>query len=137
MFHHPPTGALPAIIVGETEEVRLTALATAAASNGRAVQSARILLAELERARIVRDRDMPADTVRMYSTVEFQIDQGERRRVQLVYPGEANIDDGRISILTPIGAALIGLSPGQTISMQGHDGRAHALTVSLVEAAPS
>jgi regulator of nucleoside diphosphate kinase len=65
----------------------------------------------------------------MGSTVEFRSDTGQQRRVTLVYPGEADFAQGRISILTPIGAALIGLSPGQSIAWTSRDGRQHRLTV--------
>ena len=129
MLHHPPTGSLPRIVVGEAEEYRLSALATAAALTGNAEMVARKLLAEMERASVVRDADVPRDVVRMQSLVEFEIDGANRRRVRVVYPGEADIDSGKISILTPIGTALIGLAPGQKIPLQGHDGRAHSLTV--------
>ena len=128
MLHHISTASLPRIVVAESEEYRLNALATAAAVNGNA-EVGRALLAELERADVVRGVDVPRDVVRMYSRVEFQIDGGTRRSVQLVYPVDADIDAGRISVLTPIGAALIGLTPGQTMSLKGHDGRAHRLAV--------
>ncbi|WP_072375939.1 nucleoside diphosphate kinase regulator [Hyphomicrobium sp. NDB2Meth4] len=128
MNFHPPTNSLPRITLGVSEERRLSALATAAALAGRAESVARILLAEIERADIVRDDDLPSDVVRMHSWVEFEIDERNRRCVQLVYPGEANIEQNRVSILTPIGAALIGLSTGQTIPLLGHDDRPHRLT---------
>jgi regulator of nucleoside diphosphate kinase len=136
MLHHPPTASLPHIVVGEAEEYRLTALATAAALTGTAEMVGRTLLAEMERANVVRDADVPRDVVRMHSVVEFEIDGANRRRVRLVYPGEADIGSARISVLTPIGAALIGLSPGQRIPLQGHDGRAHVLKVLSVTPAP-
>ena len=119
--------AMPRIVLAKSEEQRLTSLATAAGLTGRSEGVARILLAEMERAEIVADHDVPGDVVRMYSWVEFEIDGRNARRVQLVYPGEADIESNRVSILTPIGTALIGLSPGQQISLQGHDGRRHTL----------
>lgn len=128
MNFHPPTNSLPRITLGVSEERRLSALATAASLAGRAESVARVLLAEIDRADIVRDDDLPADVVRMHAWVEFEIDGRNRRCVQLVYPGEANIERNRISILTPIGAALIGLSAGQTIPLLGHDDRPHRLT---------
>lgn len=104
MLHHVPTNSLPRIIVGEAEELRLTALATAAELTGREESVAQVLLAEMDRAHLVRDSEVPSDVVRMYSLVEFEIDGRDRRRVEIVYPGEADINQGRISILTPIGA---------------------------------
>lgn len=128
MNFHPPTETLPRIVLGESEERRLNALATAAALTGRSDSVARMLLAEIERADVVQDRNLPGEVVRMHSWVEFEIDGRDRRSVQLVYPGEADIERNRISVLTPIGAALIGLSPGQTIPLNGHDDRPHRLT---------
>jgi regulator of nucleoside diphosphate kinase len=49
--------------------------------------------------------------------------------VQLVYPAEADIEAGRISILTPIGAGLIGLREGQSILWPDREGRERRLTV--------
>jgi regulator of nucleoside diphosphate kinase len=134
MIYHPPTDALPRIFVGEREETRLTTLATSAMQAGRSVLVARVLLAEMERAEIVPDAALPASVVRMNSRVVFDIDGGARREGVVVFPGEANIDEGKISILTPIGAALIGLSPGQMMMLRGADGRAHKLRVISVEA---
>lgn len=128
MLHHSPATSLPHIVVSEAEEHRLTVLATAKLS-GRQETFALALLAELERADVVPEGEMPSDAVRMDSWVEFEIDGRDRRRVQIVYPGDANIDADKISILTPIGTALIGLSPGQSMALEGHDGRPHALTV--------
>ncbi len=51
----------------------------------------------------------------------------------LVFPGEADIAAGKISVLTPIGAALIGLSPGQMMMLKGVDGRPHKLKVISVD----
>jgi regulator of nucleoside diphosphate kinase len=83
----------------------------------------------MERADVVSDKAMPENVVRMSSRVEFEIDGGSPRQVELVFPIDANIDQGRISVLTPIGAALIGLSPGQMMMFRGRNGRPHKLRV--------
>jgi regulator of nucleoside diphosphate kinase len=80
----------------------------------------------------VAEGSVPAHVVRMNSQVEFQIDGGDRRRAELVFPRNANIGEGRISILTPVGTALLGLSPGQSMPVVGNDGREHTLTVTAV-----
>lgn len=136
MISHSTTDALPRIIVGEQEESRLTTLATSAMLTGRSEYAARALLAEMERATVVPDSHVPETVVRMNSRVAFEIDGGERRDAQLVFPGQANIDEGKISVLTPIGTALIGLSPGQLMLLNGADGRPHKLRVISVEAPP-
>ncbi len=72
--------------------------------------------------------------VAMESEVTFRDDiSGQERTVTLVYPEAANVDAGKISILTPIGAALIGLSVGQTIEFQTPAGGWRALTVLQVK----
>src|SRR5690606_27071032 len=90
------------------------------------------LYAELDRARVVGDNSIPPETVRMGSTVTFTSDNSEAKTVTLVFPGDADIAEGKVSILTPIGAALIGLSEGQSIDWTARDGREHALTVVTV-----
>lgn len=91
------------------------------------------LLAELDRARVVDDARLRPDVVRMGSTLRYVTDAGEDRTVTLVYPAEADISLGKISVMTPIGVVLIGLSPGQSIDWESRDGRVHNLTVESVE----
>ncbi|CAH1651569.1 Regulator of nucleoside diphosphate kinase [Hyphomicrobiales bacterium] len=121
----------PKIVVSEAEYERLVGLATAALD--RIPEVAEELLAEMDRASVVADKSVPRNAVRMGSTLEYETADGEKRRVTLVYPGDANIADGKISIMTPIGTALIGLSPGQSINWIARDGRQHELTVVAVE----
>jgi regulator of nucleoside diphosphate kinase len=121
----------PKIVVGEIDHERLTGLATAAIE--RIPEVAEELLAEMDRAKVVAPAKLPADVVRMGSFVTFDSDSAQHRRVQLVYPGEADIEQGRISVLTPIGAALIGLAAGQSIAWTARDGKKHVLTVTAVE----
>lgn len=117
---------MPAIIVSVTDHHRLLGLAEAA--EDRIPDVASVLQFEMERAQVVAADEVPDNVVRMGSIVEFSSDAGQRR-VTLVYPVEADIAEGRISILTPIGAALIGLSQGQSIAWTARDGRRHRLTV--------
>jgi len=126
------TNRKPAITLTRTDSDRLGKLAESFADRSREV--AEPLLLELERARIVEDGRIADGTVRMGSTVRFTSDLGEDRRVTLVFPGEADIAQGKISILTPIGVALIGLSAGQSIDWTARDGRTHRLTVEAVDA---
>jgi regulator of nucleoside diphosphate kinase len=66
----------------------------------------------------------------MGSEAEFRDDAtGQVRRVTLVYPQEADLEAGKISVLTPIGAALIGLSAGQSIEWHTLRGERRSLTV--------
>lgn len=129
-----PAETLPPIVVSEADYDRLAALA--AATEDRLPAVASVLQREMDRAQVLPAAAVPCDAVQMGSTVEFASDAGQARRVTLVYPGEADIEAGRISILTPIGAALIGLSPGQSIEWLTRDNRPHRLTVLAVAPPP-
>ncbi|MCO7727397.1 nucleoside diphosphate kinase regulator [Brucella intermedia] len=117
----------PNIVVSETDYERLMGLATNVSE--RLEETAEELMAELDRAKVVPAKRLPQDVIHMGSTVEFRSNDGQERRVTLVYPGEADIAQGKISILTPIGTALIGLAPGQSISWTARDGKQHELNV--------
>ena len=127
-------GHAPDIVVGHQDHDRLAALADAALDTLPLL--AETLLAELERARLVADERMPQTVVRMGSTVEYEAVDG-RRSVELVYPEDADIAAGRISVLTPIGTALLGLSAGQSIRWLTRDGRDQRLTVVAVAPPPA
>lgn len=77
---------------------------------------AELLEGELNRAAIVPDDQLPRDVVAMNSVVGFKdLDSGKESTITLVYPHEANIAENKISILAPVGSALIGLRVGQVI----------------------
>lgn len=120
----------PPITLCQTDHEKLSRLALSVAERNQAMFDA--LQSELERARVVPDARLSKDVVRMGSTLRYSTDSGEARTVTLVFPAEADISAGRISILTPIGAALIGLSQGQSIDWEMRDGRVGRLTVETV-----
>jgi regulator of nucleoside diphosphate kinase len=130
---HTVTRAMPPIILAETEEAALTNLVASLLARDPGNRVARTLLAELERADVVAVHKVPPTVVRMNCVVEFQIDRADIRKGKLVFPGNADIGKGYLSILSPIGTALIGLAVGQSIRWWGHDGRSHELTVLAVE----
>jgi len=121
---------LPEIIVSDSDHARLTNLATAALET--VPDTAEELLSELDRAKIVADESVPQDVVRMGSIVEFKSDN-DQKRVTLVFPQEADIASGKVSVLTPVGAALIGLAEGESITWTARDGSSHELTILSVE----
>ncbi|KAB2900071.1 MAG: nucleoside diphosphate kinase regulator [Kofleriaceae bacterium] len=80
-------------------------------------EAAESLDAELRRAVIVDQRAIPGDVVTMNSEVEYEdVGSGTRRTVRVVFPREADASAGRVSVLAPIGTALLGLRTGQTIA---------------------
>ena len=125
--------ARPFIVISAADQLRLTDVAMTALNQ--APEVAEELLSEIERATVVPTHAVPANVVQMGSTVEFAMEGGVSRRVTLVFPGQADITAARISVVTPIGAALIGLSEGQSIVWMTRDGRERRLTVSAVEPA--
>ena len=121
----------PAITVTRTDSERLWRLADSFA--GRTPAVAEELISELGRAKVVDDGRLASNVVRMGSLLRFTSNLGEDRNVTLVFPGEADIADGKVSVMTPIGVALIGLSAGQSMDWTARDGRTHRLTVESVE----
>lgn len=117
----------PDIVVGFTDFARLEGLASSVEK--RLPRIAENLLHELSRAKFVEDSEVPGDIVRMQSIVAFEAGTNSQTVVQLVYPGSADISRNRISILTPIGTALLGLGIGQSIGWFANDGQEHRLTV--------
>ena len=118
----------PRIVIAAGEHARLMGLAETAMERDSPVGE--YLSEELSRAHIVPDESCYPFVVRMGSHVTYVEDATRRtRKVTLVYPTDADIDRGRISILTPIGAALIGLSPAQSIQWPSPGGGMSSLTV--------
>lgn len=118
----------PRITVALSEHRQLLAMAAAGTSPG-----AESLLDEMERANVVQDDKLNSDIVRMGSRVQYRTDDGYAKEVVLVYPAVADISLGRVSVLTPVGAALIGLRTGQSITWRSRGGKKNALTVLSVD----
>jgi len=94
---------------------------------------AAMLLEEIERAELHEPNTMPADAVRLGSGISFMDERtGHVRSVHLVLPIDADIAKGRISILTPVGAALYGLRAGDAIDWPDLDGNERRITIMRV-----
>ena len=100
-------------------------------------KTAELLEMELDRAIVVPQSKIPPDVVTMNSTVVFEDLQNKKcRKAILVYPGQADTSQDKISILAPIGAALIGLSVGQSIDWPLPGNRIVKLQIISVEYQP-
>ena len=120
------------ITLTTTDYDRLSQLARAAADA--MPDQVAVLTEELARAEVVADGRLE-QTVSMGSEVTFRDDStGKVETMTLVYPGEADISRHRISIMTPVGTALIGLSTGDSISWATRSGEQRLLTVLDVSA---
>jgi regulator of nucleoside diphosphate kinase len=117
---------LPTIAMSAADHARLSELARLAGSQ---FPAADFLAQEVERAEILNTRPL-GGLVQMGSRVRFRDDvTGQERTLTLAYPEDADISSGRISVLTPVGAALIGLSVGQSIEWETASGGLRSLTV--------
>ncbi len=125
-------GAMPHIRMIDSEADVLTELTLQQQHDS--VRCYELLLDEIDRAAIFDRTAIPPDVVTMGSTVTFLDEEsGAERTVRLVYPAQADISAGRVSVLTPIGAGLIGLSVGQSIDWPDRGGIEHRLTIVAVE----
>ena len=89
-----------------------------------------MLLEEIERAWLHQQDTLPEDVVTLGSEVEFvDAKTHQLRKVKLALPVDANIAEGRISILTPMGAALYGSKQGSAIDWPDLDGNKRRITI--------
>lgn len=117
----------PTIIISHTDHQRLLSLVDIYDT-----PAAEELSVELHRAAVVDARDVPADIVTMNSQVVYEdCETFARRKIELVYPSDADASAGRVSVLAPIGSALLGLRIGQSISWQVPSGTKRIRVVEL------
>jgi len=85
---------------------------------------------ELDQASVLPKGRVADDTVRMGSRLAYRDEtMGTTRTATLVYPDEADISQGKVSVLTPVGVALIGLKVGQSITWETRNGAVRELTL--------
>ena len=124
----------PPITMSSLDEARLERLLESDAY--RQLPGVDALLSEMERANVVKPVDMPPDVVTMNSTIRFVDDSnGAEFEYTLVYPADAGKPD-TISVLAPVGSALLGLSVGQSIAWRVPGGRELDLRVLAVVRQP-
>lgn len=113
------------IVVSRQDAIRLRSLVAAEqARRGRDSEHLADLEHELERANIVERHALPSDRVALHSTVRVRdLQSGASRRYTLVLPPQADAPQGRISILAPLGTALLGYRAGDRVEWQMPGGR--------------
>ena len=95
------------------------------------------LVSELERADVVESRDIPPDVVTMNSRVAFEdVANGKLTEVTIVFPQDADVQAGKVSVLAPVGTALLGLTEGDSIVWPFPDGSSRCLRVVAVTFQP-
>src|SRR5262245_24295259 len=124
----------PTIFITEEDFDRLDRLA--ASGQAKNLPAAELLASELERAVVCRADEIAPDVVTMNSQVTFRIgSETERRTRTLVYPEDypTNASGGdRLSVMTPLGAALIGMPAGSRIEYETINGTSRLVTVDAV-----
>lgn len=87
---------------------------------------------ELARARVVSQHEIASDVVTMNSDVVCEdVNRGVRRNVRVVYPGDADAERGWVSVLAPLGSALLGLRVGQEIDWRMPSGKRRVRVVAV------
>ena len=117
------------IMVAEGEHELLTELVLKALGK---TTGATLLFEELARARVVAET--PPFVAGIGSVATFTYNGSRYRDYVLVYPQSADFAAHRISVLTPVGAMLLGLAEGQSIEWMGEDGATHRIALEKVKA---
>jgi regulator of nucleoside diphosphate kinase len=118
------------VLLGQRDLARLDALVRRSASTDSSQ-----LFEELDAATVVEDHLLPDDVVRMNTRITFvDLDTRVESTIELVYPHESQGSPNRVSILAPVGAALIGLRVGETINWPLPNDRQRRLQVVAVSA---
>ncbi|HET7299718.1 MAG TPA: nucleoside diphosphate kinase regulator [Oleiagrimonas sp.] len=121
----------PGIVVSSRDMDRLEALLDALPDPSN--PSVKALHDELNRAEVVEPADVPPTVVTMNSTVRFRLATSEKDfSLTLVYPRDADGSAGKLSILAPVGSALLGLSVGDEIEWPRPGGGSMQLTIAEV-----
>jgi regulator of nucleoside diphosphate kinase len=115
--------ALPSVTVTDRDLERLTRCIEQY-SDGRLAEQAEALEIELTRAHVVSAAELPRGVVTMGSRLVVEdVRNGGRRAITLVYPEEADSDTGKVSVLAPMGSAVLGLRVGDEIDWDLPGGR--------------
>lgn len=121
----------PSLLVSTHDARRLEALLARAAS-----PATEALENELLRAELVEPFDMPCDVVTMNSQLVCTDDAGHEHHVRLVYPQDADASEHKVSVLAPLGSALLGLRVGSAIARPLPNGRTTMVRVTKVTYQP-
>jgi regulator of nucleoside diphosphate kinase len=119
------------VLVGQRDRDRIHALLQKSDS-----EHAELLFDEIDAATVVADHLVPSDVVAMNTRITFiDLDTTVETTIELVYPHEVNRSSNCVSVLAPVGAALIGLRVGDTIEWPLPNNRCRRIKVLAVEGA--
>lgn len=121
---------LPSLVIPDPDFRTLRKLATGVRGGNVHATTAAWLASELDRASVVEPHIVPVDVVTMHARVEYRDDVTDQvERMTLVYSGEEHWDVTCVSVLTPLGTAVLGLSEGQSIRWRTPSGGTRGVTV--------
>jgi regulator of nucleoside diphosphate kinase len=107
------------IVITESDARMLRGLLAARISSARDQGHLEELSLELERAQVVDASEVPPDVITLHTRVRvLDLTSGERREIELVAPSEANVAANRISVLAPLGTALLGYREGDEVEWE-------------------
>lgn len=122
------TAKRPAITVTATDHAMLSRIAAGAAHT--MPELAAELTYELDRARILPEGRVSADHAHIGSEIVYRDESTKRETtLRLVWPQDADIEKNRVSVMTPIGVALLGMAAGRSIDWTTRSGDVKRLTV--------
>ena len=116
----------PDIVLSTTDYDRLDALLANLSAESVGYDT---LSQELERASVVAPEQLPANVISMNSSVRFRLGNGKISTLTLVYPKDAGQSSNTISVLAPVGCALLGLKTGDSINWPLPGGDMSTITV--------
>jgi regulator of nucleoside diphosphate kinase len=120
------TGARGALTISTFDKQRLSRLLDVLDRDEEEREEVQSLEREIERGAVMRPEEMPADVVTMNSSVRVtDLESGKSRVYTIVFPSEANYEQGKISILAPLGVALLGYRVGDTVECNVPRGVCH------------
>jgi regulator of nucleoside diphosphate kinase len=115
----------PEIYITKKDEEKLRALIKEAQySEYRGSPYVKMLAAEIERAKVVPPEEIPPDVITLNSTVQLVDEElDDEMTFTLVFPDEADVEQGKISVLAPIGTAMLGYREGDTFEWETPGGK--------------
>ncbi|HUH89445.1 MAG TPA: nucleoside diphosphate kinase regulator [Lysobacter sp.] len=126
--------ATPPLLVSRLDCERLESLLEQPLAQGLNTDALRH---ELDRAELLEPAEMPDDVITMNSTARFRdVNSGGERELTLVYPKDADGSPEKVSILAPVGSALLGLHVGAVIEWPVPGGRTIKLEVLSIRYQP-
>ena len=128
------TASHPPLLISRLDIDRIEALLEQPMARGIDIEALRD---ELARAEVVEPAQMPGDVITMNSTARLSDEtSGDERELTLVYPKDADGSPDKVSILAPVGSALLGLRVGATIEWPVPGGRTIKLRVLSIQYQP-